>query len=110
MVYITDDFQERCLPFPGVPYWSVQCLSHEATGLTFNPDHPLLASAEDLWSVQVSQLGWDEPWWPVVSFYKPQVDPSPSSTSLKVNRPLTNTHFSCFPERGCKPWRSRLPV
>jgi hypothetical protein len=20
MVYITDDFQERCLPFPGVPY------------------------------------------------------------------------------------------
>lgn len=42
------------------------------------------------------------------TFYSPQVDLSPSRTHLKVNG--FNRQFSCFAERGCKPWKSRLPV
>lgn len=42
------------------------------------------------------------------TFYSLQVDHSPSRTHLKVNS--FNRQFSCFAERGCKPWKSRLPV
>lgn len=42
------------------------------------------------------------------TLYSPQVDLSPSRTQLKLNS--FNRQFSCFAERGCKPWKSRLPV